>query len=159
MELSHPAQGQTHPTPLPGEESQWEVTEATHRLLSLACSPDHSPHPPPRPRARNDFILFSKTPPCRPGVLPLQTWGWPLVSTSREMRLQAHSSDRGLKRKTRSHTQTFWSLWPLFIPHTKNSQRQGSCPKQKHQGPGTQLHPPSPLPQIGCEQEVYKVLV
>lgn len=94
VELSHPAQGQTHPhppNPLPGEESQWEATEATHRLLSLAYPPDHSPHPPPRPRARNDLILFSKTPPCQPGVLPLQTWDWPSGEHLREMGLQAHS--------------------------------------------------------------------
>lgn len=47
--------------------------EATHRLLSLAPAVDHSPHPPPRPRARDDLILCWETPPCPPGVLHLQT--------------------------------------------------------------------------------------
>lgn len=49
--------------------------QATHRLLSLAPVPDHSPHPPLRPRARHDIILCSKTPPCLPRVLPLQRGG------------------------------------------------------------------------------------
>lgn len=69
-----PSQLERNPAPISrGGNPVGGGREATHRLLSLAPAPDHSPHPPPRPRARHDLILCSKTPPCQPRVLPLQT--------------------------------------------------------------------------------------
>lgn len=75
--------------------------EATHRLLSLAPAPDHSHHPPLRPRARHDLILCSQTPPCLLGSPAFADWGpaWQATSERWDSRLIAKTGTRKRDRK------------------------------------------------------------
>lgn len=113
--------------------------EATHKLLSLAPAPDHSPHPPPRPRARHDLILCSKTPPCLPGSSAFTDWGpaWQATWERWDSRLTAKTGTRRERQEAATHM-----LEPVaFIhaPHQVEPETPGTW--------GSGLHPPSPLPQ------------
>lgn len=134
--------------------------EATHRLLSLAPAPDHSPHPPPRPRARHDLILCSKTPPCLPGSPAFADRGASLASNLGEMGLSAHSQGRDQERKTGSCHTHVGACGLYSCPPTKKSQSLGPSPKQNRQGPGALGYTLQvPYPRHSREPEVYKVLV